>query len=82
MPVAMTITPSSITKRGPRRSIRRPTNGLRHAETRKPNEKAPAVSPRSQPNSSRMGGNRSENAVRALTPIAIVTNPAATTTQP
>mgnify|MGYP003694046105 CR=1 FL=1 len=78
----MTSTPISITKRGPRRSIRRPTSGLRQAETRKPNEKAPAVSPRSQPNSSRIGGNKSENAVRALTPIAIVTNAAATTIQP
>ena len=78
----MTTAPITITKRGPRRSIRRPTSGLRKAETRKPNEKAPAVSPRSQPNSARIGGNSRENAVRALTPIAIVTNPAATTTQP
>ena len=44
--------------------------------------KAPAVSPRSQPNSSRMGGKRSENAVRALTPMAMVTKAEATTTHP
>ncbi len=76
------ITPISITTRGPRRSIIRPSDGLRTAETRKPNENAPAVTPRSQPNSSRMGGNRSENAVRALTPMPMVTNAHATTTQP
>jgi hypothetical protein len=40
------------------------------AETRKPNEKAPAVTPRSQPNSARIAGNSSEKAVRALTPMA------------
>jgi hypothetical protein len=40
------------------------------------------VTPRSQPNSSRIGGNSSENAVRALTPIAMVTKPAATMIQP
>ena len=80
--MAMTTAPISITKRGPRRSISRPTPGVTTAETRNPKEKAPAVSPRSQPNSARIGGNSRENAVRALTPIAIVTNPAATTTQP
>ena len=78
----MTPTPSSITTRGPRRSIKRPTKGLSAAETRKPNENAPAVTPRSQPNSSRIGGKSSENAVRALTPIAIVTNATPTITQP
>ena len=52
------------------------------AETRKPNEKAPAVTPRSQRNSSRIGGNSSEKAVRALTPMPIVTNTTATITQP
>ena len=41
-----------------------------------------AIVARSQPNSSRIGGNSSENAVRALTPIAMVTNATATTTQP
>ena len=60
----------------------RPSEGPNPAEARNPNEKAPAVTPRSQPNSSSIGGNRSENAVRALTPIAIVTNATATTTQP
>ena len=62
--------------------MRRPSEGLSTAETRNPNENAPAVTPRSQPNSSRIGGNRSENAVRAFTPIAIVTNATATTIQP
>src|SRR2546426_4030087 len=38
----MSPTPSSITTRGPRRSIRRPRVGLRTAETRKPKENAPA----------------------------------------
>src|SRR2546426_3809287 len=37
----MSPTPSSITTRGPRRSIRRPRVGLRTAETRKPKENAP-----------------------------------------
>ena len=52
------------------------------AETRKPNEKAPAVTARSQRNSSRIGGNSSEKAVRALTPMPIETNTTATITQP
>ena len=60
----------------------RPISGLMPAETRKPNEKAPAVTPRSHPNSSMIGGKNSENAVRALTPIAMVTNVTAIMTQP
>ena len=51
-------------------------------ETTKPKENAPAVTPRSQPNSPMIGGNSSENAVRALTPIAMVTNTTATIIQP
>jgi len=57
-------------------------HGVTSADTRNPNEKAPAVMPRSQPNSSMMAGNSSEKAVRALTPTAIVTNATATRTQP
>jgi hypothetical protein len=45
--------------RGPKRSIARPISGLTAAETRKPNEKAPAVTPRSHPNSSMLGGKNS-----------------------
>jgi hypothetical protein len=75
-------TPISETVRGPRRSIIRPSAGLRKADTRKPNEKAPAVTARSQPNSSRIGGNSSEKAVRALTPTAMVTKTTATTSHP
>src|SRR2546425_10014897 len=71
-----------MTARGPRRSISRPRTGPRNAETRKPNENAPAVSPRGQPNSSRIGGEKSENAGRALTPTPIVTNADATVGQP
>ena len=56
--------------------------GPRIADTRKPNENAPAVIPRDQPNSSRIGGKKSENAVRALTPTPIVTNAIATMNQP
>ena len=63
-----------MTGTGPKRSIALPSSGLRAAETRKPNENAPAVSARSQPNSSRMGGYTSENDVRALTARAIDTN--------
>ncbi len=37
----MHATPSSITTRGPRRSISFPSIGLSAAETRKPNENAP-----------------------------------------
>ena len=81
-PDAMRPTPTSITTRGPWRSIQRPTSGLSAAETRKPKENAPAVRPRSQPNSSRIGGKSSEKAVRALTPSAMVTNATATSTQP
>ena len=75
-------TPPSMTRRGPYLSIRRPSTGLTSADTRKPNEKAPAASPRSQPNSSTIGGNISENAVRAVTPNATVTKATAMITQP
>jgi hypothetical protein len=81
-PPAISATPSSITLRGPRRSIRRPISGLTMADTTKPNEKAPAVTPRSHPNSSMIGGKNSENAVRALTPIAMVMNVTAMMIQP
>ena len=81
-PAAISATPSSMTTRGPERSIRRPISGLNTAEVAKPNENAPAVSPRCQPNSSISGANNSENAVRALTPIAMVTKATATTIQP
>ena len=47
-----------------------------------PRENAAAVTPRSQPNSSRMGGKKSENEVRALTPTDMVTKAIPTTTQP
>ena len=60
----------------------RPISGLTAAETRKPNEKAPAVTPRSHPNSLRIGGNNNENDVRALTPIAMVTKVTAMIIQP
>ena len=80
MPISRT--PASITRRGPWRSISRPSTGLSPAETRKPNENAPAVTPWSQPNSARMGGNSSEKAVRALTPTPMVTNTTATMIQP
>jgi hypothetical protein len=62
--------------------ISRPRRGPRSAETKKPNENAPAVRPRGQLNSSRIGGKRSENAVRALTPMPMVTKATATTDQP
>jgi len=60
----------------------RPAIGLSTAETRKPNEKAPAARPRSQPNSSMSGGSSSEKAVRAVTPIAMVTKAMPTIAQP
>ena len=75
-------TPASSTSSGPWRSIRRPSSGLRMAEMKKPNENAPAVTPRSQPNSASMGGNSSENAVRALTATPMVTKATATMAQP
>ena len=49
IPLPISATPSSMTARGPNRSIR-PINGLTAPETMKPNEKAPAVTPRSHPN--------------------------------
>jgi hypothetical protein len=81
-PSATQATPASMTTRGPKRSIHRPSSGLSTAARMKPKENAAAVAPRSQPNSSTIGGNSSENAVRALTPIAIVTNATPTITQP
>src|ERR671929_246518 len=71
-PSATQPTPASSTGRGPKRSIHLPRSGLSTAARMKPNEKAAAVAPRSQPNSSTIGGKSSENAVRALTPIAMV----------
>lgn len=53
----------------PTRCIMPPISGRRIEKTAKPKEKAPAVTPRSQCNSSKMGGMKRENAVRALTPI-------------
>ena len=58
-----------MTSLAPRRSVSQPTHGVTTAETRNPNEKAPAVTPRSHLNSSRIWGNSKEKAVRALTPI-------------
>src|SRR2546426_10848597 len=75
-------TPISITTRGPRRSISRPREGLRTAETRKPKENAPAVTPRSQPNSSRIGGESSEKAGRAVNPPPPAAKGAAPMTPP
>ena len=60
----------------------RPTIGLSTAETRKPKENAPAASPRSQPNSSMIGGRSSEKEVRAVTPIAMVTKATPMISQP
>ena len=60
----------------------RPMVGLRIDDTTNPNENAPAVTPRSQWNSSRMGGNSNENAVRAFTPMPMETNVTATMIQP
>src|SRR6185295_14271789 len=69
-------------KRGPRLSMSRPMNGLTAADTRMPKENAPAARPRSQPNSSTIGGNIREKAVRAVTPSATVTKAMAMITQP
>src|SRR4051794_41786614 len=82
MPAAISATPSSITPRGPARSIRRPISGLTAAETKNPNENAPAVTPRSHPNSLTIGGENNENAGRGVTPVAIGTKVTATKVQP
>src|SRR5215813_6331118 len=81
-PAASRATPDSIIGRGPWRSTQRPRKGLMSAETRKPNENAPAVRPRDQPNSSMSGGKNNENAVRAFTLSPIVTKATPTITQP
>jgi hypothetical protein len=60
----------------------RPTSGPRTADTRKPNENAPAARPRSRWNSSSRGGTSGEKAVLAVTPIAIVTKAMPTISQP
>ena len=51
-------------------------------EARSPVVNVAAVSARDQPNSSRIAGKKSENAVRAFTTIPIVTNAVATRTHP
>ena len=81
-PPLTSTTPSPSIQRGPFVSISTPRSGAPTAEIMNPTAKAPAVSPRSQPNSFRIGGKSSENAVRALTPTPMVTNATATTTQP
>ena len=53
-----------------------------HADPLEVGAKAPAVTARSHRNSSRIGGNSSEKAVRALTPMPIDTNTTATISQP
>ena len=58
------------------------TNGLASADSMNPNENAPAITARSQPNSTISGGNSREKAVRAVTAMAIVTKATAMTTQP
>ena len=74
--------PAVITRPGPNRLIATPRKGANSIEVTKPTEKIAAVSARGQPNSSRIGGNRSEKAVRTLTPTPIVTNATETITQP
>jgi len=81
-PLPIMATPSRMSARAPHPSASQPSHGENGVETMKPTAKAPAVSPRSQPNSSRMGGKSSEKAVRALTPMPMVMNAEATTTQP
>jgi hypothetical protein len=63
-------------------SKRRPETGLSTAETRKPNENAPATTPRSQPSSAISGGISREKAVLAETPMAIVTKAMPIMSQP
>jgi len=65
----------SIHPRGPRSGSRLRRRGSRR-------KKAPATTPRCQPNSSISGGSKSEKAVRALTAIAMVTNAMPTISQP
>jgi hypothetical protein len=74
--------PSGNTTRGPTRSIRTPRNGVKRFEARSPVVNVAAVAARLQPNSSRITGKKRENAVRAFTAIPMVTNAAATSTQP
>jgi hypothetical protein len=81
-PLPIMATPRRMSTRAPLRSMSQPSQGENGVETMKPTAKAPAVRPRSQPNSSRIGGNKRENAVRALTPTPIVTKAQATITQP
>ena len=51
-------------------------------DVRSPVVNVAAVSPRDQPNSSRIDGKNSEKAVREFTTTPIVTNAVATSTQP
>ena len=74
--------PAGNTTRGPSRSMSTPMNGVKAFDARSPVVNVAAVSARDQPNSSRIDGKKSENAVRALTTIAIVTNAVPTRTQP
>jgi hypothetical protein len=71
MPRLVTKPPTGSIKRGPNLSINTPLKGVRMVETINPMENVAAMVPLDQPNSSRIGGNKSENDVRALTEIAI-----------
>ena len=81
-PKPVSTAPMGMTILGPQRSIIKPIAGVARVETIKPMENVAAMVARLQPNSFRIGGNRSENAVRVLTPMPMVTKAIATTTQP
>ncbi len=55
---------------------------MKRFDARSPVVNVAAVSARDQPNSSRIDGKKSENAVRAFTTTPIVTKAVATRTQP
>jgi len=81
-PAAVIVAPNGITNLGPNLSIIDPTSGANTVEAMKPIENVAAIVALSHLNSSRIGGNRREKNVLALTPMPRVIKAIATTTHP
>ena len=81
-PILTRTAPVGTTTRGPVRSMSIPMAGVMRADIINPIEKVAARVPRLHPNSSKIGGNNREKAVREFTPIPIVIKATVTTTHP
>ena len=81
-PAAVIVAPNGITNRGPNLSIIDPTRGANTVAATNPTENVAAIVALSHWNSSRIGANKREKNVLALTPMPRVIKAIATTTHP